>query len=270
MLACRDDAICVHGDAIAALAEAGFDLVHAFATAAVAREPGLEVLADPARPLGLLVGNTRALWPRFLAARRADPELAAHDPLIATPSGDRPRIPRRPRVVPAHPLRDRLLPMQRLAVAAGFGYARADAARDPPAVTGRGSALRAVIALAGEPPRPVAIAPPCRCGEPCLAALDRARGETTDLRPWIAVRDACPLGREHRYGDDQLAYHYTQYSPYCAERLCSMLTGRDRSRGARARRVPSARRGLVPRSVRRADRAAARGLAADRRAARTC
>jgi hypothetical protein len=24
---------------------------------------------------------------------------------------------------------------------------------------------------------------------------------------WLAVRDACPLGREHRYGDEQLAFH---------------------------------------------------------------
>lgn len=27
---------------------------------------------------------------------------------------------------------------------------------------------------------------------------------------WIAVRDACPIGREHRYPEDQLRYHYTK------------------------------------------------------------
>ena len=27
-------------------------------------------------------------------------------------------------------------------------------------------------------------------------------------RLWLAVRDACPVGREHRYGDDQIGYHY--------------------------------------------------------------
>ena len=33
---------------------------------------------------------------------------------------------------------------------------------------------------------------------------------TRDWRLWLAVRDACPLGREHRYDDDQLRYHYTK------------------------------------------------------------
>jgi hypothetical protein len=27
---------------------------------------------------------------------------------------------------------------------------------------------------------------------------------------WIAVRDACPVGREGRYSDAQLEYHYTK------------------------------------------------------------
>nr|MBA3453558.1 hypothetical protein [Deltaproteobacteria bacterium] len=66
--------------AIARLADAGFDLVHAFDPALAAREPGWERLAG-APGVGLLVGNTRALWPRFVAAMR-DPVLAAEsDPL---------------------------------------------------------------------------------------------------------------------------------------------------------------------------------------------
>jgi hypothetical protein len=37
-------------------------------------------------------------------------------------------------------------------------------------------------------------------------------GSAAELRPrwhaWLAVRDACPVGRAHRYDDDQLRYHY--------------------------------------------------------------
>jgi len=27
---------------------------------------------------------------------------------------------------------------------------------------------------------------------------------------WIALRDSCNVGRNHRYDDDQLLYHYTK------------------------------------------------------------
>jgi methylmalonic aciduria homocystinuria type C protein len=31
-------------------------------------------------------------------------------------------------------------------------------------------------------------------------------GDTWPL--WLAVRDACPVGRAHRYCEDQIRYHY--------------------------------------------------------------
>jgi hypothetical protein len=67
---------------IATLAAAGLDLVHVFDTRTCTGAAELAWAADPARPLGLVVGNTRALWPAFLAARRADAGLAASpDPI---------------------------------------------------------------------------------------------------------------------------------------------------------------------------------------------
>ncbi|MEO8703367.1 MAG: hypothetical protein ABI867_25190, partial [Kofleriaceae bacterium] len=64
----------------AALADAGFDLVHAFDAQAISREPDLAWLCG-AEPRGLLIGNTRALWPVFVRAM-ADPALATlPDPL---------------------------------------------------------------------------------------------------------------------------------------------------------------------------------------------
>jgi len=41
-----------------------------------------------------------------------------------------------------------------------------------------------------------------RSEEPATAGLGDA------WRQWLNVRDACPLGRAYRYGDDQIAYHY--------------------------------------------------------------
>ena len=50
----------------------------------------------------------------------------------------------------------------------------------------------------------------CDCGERCAAAFERAREAQGTWPDWLAARDACCVGRAHRYGDDQLAYHYTK------------------------------------------------------------
>src|SRR5439155_24435521 len=65
-----------------------------------------------------------------------------------------------------------------------------------------------------DPPAP---GQPCECAsgcEPARAILRRA-GDPFDpsspsWRLWADVRLACPAGREHRYSDDQLRYHYTR------------------------------------------------------------
>ena len=80
-------------------------------------------------------------------------------------------------------------------------------------------ALRAaiVVDVDGPPPRPIP-ARACACDHGCGPALARAlaAGPPTSAdelrarwRLWLAVRDACPVGRAHRYPDDQLTYHYT-------------------------------------------------------------
>lgn len=199
-----------------ALAEAGFDLVHPFDPASVAGEPGLEPVAGAPGRRGWLVGNTRALWPRFLAARRADPELAAaDDPLdryteraierAISGTGARAWFGHR-RYAGA------FLPMQRLAVATGLGTLAPTQLVIHP-VYGPWFALRAAIVGDGEPvARAARPAPACTCAAPCREAFARAsvaRGPES-WRAWLAVRDACPVGREHRYDDDQLEYHYTK------------------------------------------------------------
>lgn len=41
-------------------------------------------------------------------------------------------------------------------------------------------------------------------GAPCREAFE------SDWQGWLAMREACPVGAEQRYGDDQIRYHYTK------------------------------------------------------------
>ena len=198
------------------LAEAGFDICHAFDPAAVAGEPGLAALAGSAPARAWLVGNTRALWPRFLEARRADPALAASDDpldLYTERQIERGIAGTGARAWFGHRrYGGAFLPMQRLAVATGLGSLAPTQLVIHP-VYGPWFALRAVIvapgAAAAAPP-PLAAA--CTCGEPCREAFARACAASGPeaWRAWLAVRDACPVGRAYRYDDDQLRYHYTK------------------------------------------------------------
>ena len=197
-------------DPIAALAAAGLDLAHPFDTA----DAGVPAIADPERRCGLLVGNTRAMWPAFTSALRADPALAAaSDPLDRYVEGVLARVFPGERVWFGHRRYDgAFVPMQRIAVAAGLGVLAPTQLVIHP-VYGPWFALRAVVARAGTP-EPAAPPPaaPCRCDAACTGALDAAlaaRGPDA-WRAWLAVREACPVGRAHRYSDEQLAYHYTK------------------------------------------------------------
>jgi methylmalonic aciduria homocystinuria type C protein len=195
---------------IALLDEAGFDLVHPFDARAVAKDLSVPALADDARPRGWLVGNTRALWPKFLAARAADPDLAASaDPLQLYVERTCARI-AGARCLYSHRRYDgAFLPFQRIAVAAGVGtLARTGLVIHP--TFGPWFALRAVVLIEGTPITRALAPPACDCAARCDAALQRARASGSTWREWLAVRDACCVGREHRYSDDQIAYHYTK------------------------------------------------------------
>ena len=187
-------------------------------------------LPDFGRPgtLAVLIGNTRVLWPRFLEALRASPErLDADDPLEAyvmeNVRAALAQLPARWEVRWAHETTPAPVAMQRLAHAAGLAHLAPSHLCVHP-VYGPWIALRAVaiVDTEGPPGEPPAVASPCDdCERACMVAyrhaLDAAGHEiqTHDAleaqwQLWLAVRDACPTGRAHRYDDEQARYHYTK------------------------------------------------------------
>ncbi len=180
--------------------------------AEVCREGGLDVVHPFPREaqLGILIGNTRALWPALLAA--ADPE--AKDPLDAhvTAVIARALAPFPHRVRYAHDPIPEFVPIQRIAEESGLARRSLSQLSIHPTY-GPWIGLRAVATIEVEglpPPAPPPVSPGCEgCELRCRAALDEAL-ESGGWRRWLAVRDACNVGREWRYGEDQIAYHYTK------------------------------------------------------------
>jgi methylmalonic aciduria homocystinuria type C protein len=188
-----------------ALASAGFDIAHHFDAAVLASEPGLEALAAHGRD-ALLVGNTRALWRPFVAAAdRAHPhplQRYTEDTIERACAG-------RAIFYSHRRYEGAFLPFQRLAVVAGLAALAPTHLLVHP-IYGPWFALRAVAIAPGEPRHvPPRVALPCTCNAACHDALAHATTRNS-WRDWLAVRDACPIGRAHRYDDDQIAYHYTK------------------------------------------------------------
>jgi cyanocobalamin reductase (cyanide-eliminating) / alkylcobalamin dealkylase len=182
--------------------------------------------AGDADDLGLLIASTRYFWLRFASALQDDPERArAPDPVDEhVTSSLRAAL---SRVAPSANARfaheSPPLPIQRIAELAGF--ARLSPARlSVHPVYGPWVALRAVAVVAVPGPSPEclpSLRDPCPgCPGGCAAAFERVLSATAerpgaatlarDWTAWLAVRDACPVGREHRYADDQIRYGYTK------------------------------------------------------------
>ena len=212
-----------------ACAEAGLDLVHAFEVARYnAVAPPSHQLEDfgATSRLGILVGNTRKLWPVFVRAVESDEVLrGSESPLDDYVTATLTRVvaqatSHRHQIVFAHVTEPRAFPIQRLAESVGFAALSPSHLAIHP-LHGPWLGLRAIVVF--DLPGPETALPeperPCRgCGAPCVLALERAVAASgTPLTSsaiadhasdWIAVRDACPVGKGARYSDAQLAYHY--------------------------------------------------------------
>lgn len=206
---------------------AGFDLVAPFSVGAYNASVGApERLPELPRgdSLGLLVGNTRRLWPVFVHAYEQDRALQeAADPLDTFVTRRLTELfaatSLRSHLVFAHVTQPAAFPIQRLAEAIGFAaIAPSNLAIHPE--HGPWFALRAVVVIdcAGPEAVPLLERPCVRCSAPCLPALQRAvassgpvlngRTVAAHAEDWLAIRDACPVGRASRYGEAQLRYHY--------------------------------------------------------------
>jgi len=176
----------------ASLAAAGIDLVAGFGET-------------------LVVGNSRALWPRFVAWLAAERwRLDAPHPLQAYVEEATGRafagIACEIRYAHDGPP---WVPIQRLAERAGLAWLAPSNLSIHP-VLGPWLSLRAAVVGVG--PAVHAVAPPPRCAAcpaACVPAFERARTQT-DWRAWLAVRDACPIGREHRFQEEHIRYGYTK------------------------------------------------------------
>lgn len=167
----------------------------------------------------VLIGNTRALWDALRAHRGA---LAPRDPVdhyvAAAVAEALPALGVAAAVRHAFEAPPRLLAAVHAAEAAGLAW-RAPSQLAIHPVHGPWIALRALVVLDTDAEtRGTPLAPPCGdCAHACEPALARAMaaseathaGVRATWRTWLAVRDACPVGRASRYDDAALCYHYT-------------------------------------------------------------
>jgi methylmalonic aciduria homocystinuria type C protein len=213
-----------------ACARAGFDLVQPLCVGWYNKHvQGSLRLEDfgSERHLALIVGNTRALWPVWLDALASDRELwACPEPLdtyterCISRAVEALGVPATVRF--AHELGQRCVAMQRLAHAAGLAYLTETHLSVHPTY-GPWIALRAAVSLAVPGPEgaePGLVHPCGGCAGRCQPAFERALAalagppsEASVLdawQVWADFRAACPIGREHRYPEAMLRYHYTK------------------------------------------------------------
>ncbi len=140
----------------------------------------------------------------------------------------------------AHTLDPCPLPIQRLAELSGLASLGPSGLVVHPQY-GPWIGLRALILVDTEPLSQVPFGPPFTCTgchQPCVApfqaalnkstraaeerlgspyANEETRSSNSNARTWLAVRDACPLGREYRYEEEQIVYHYDKDASVLSE-----------------------------------------------------
>jgi methylmalonic aciduria homocystinuria type C protein len=207
------------------LSRAGFDAVAFFDAERFNESVGPDDFRLPdfglSHALGLVIGNSQAFWDPFTRALDANERLrGAEHPVDAYTEAHvralRERVELPSQAFFAHQPAPRI-PIQRIARAAGLAELSPSHMSVHP-VFGPWLGLRAVVVFACAPLTPMLGAAEARhcpeCSAPCMGALERAldSGQRPELgwQRWLAVRDACPAGTEHRYGPNQIRYHYTK------------------------------------------------------------
>jgi methylmalonic aciduria homocystinuria type C protein len=180
------------------------------------------------RALAIVIGNTRALWPhvRDAVAAGESHSVDEHVARVVGRAVDEAVVKFAPQtrfeIRFAHEAPPRRIAIQRLAHVARLAYLAPSHLCVHPTF-GPWMALRAAIVIDVEgPSRLPQLQRPCDCASGCQPALQRAIAagpprDEKELRQrwelWLAVRDACPVGRAHRYSDEQIRYHYAGQHP---------------------------------------------------------
>lgn len=180
-----------------------------------------------AASVAFVVGNTKRLWPLFLEAfastslgdeahpldaysrRHINPAAARVAEELAAPHEVRFSFDPPPHTVA----------IQRLAALTGAAELAPIGLCIHPGY-GPWFSLRAAVILGLPGPAPSVSAPTCSTcvARPCMGPREKvmamgAAGVSRELlaehwKTWLAMRDACPVGSGHRYGDAQIRYHY--------------------------------------------------------------
>lgn len=243
-----DEWIDIEESLAARLLESGFDLCAAtqvgrYNDTIATRAPAF-ALPDYGNPRSLVVviGNTRALWPRLLEAMAGDETLMGHpDPVdtyaereigraveeVVEECGIEATIRMAAHVPEPGSEGAEGVAIQQLARVAGL----ADLSPSNLSVHpehGPWIALRAAVVFDTEGPDDTVVVQVCKeCPAPCTDALENAlqtlkqrEEEQAELEAeredaiarhwekWLAVREACPVGEESKYPDEQSEYHY--------------------------------------------------------------
>jgi len=179
------------------------------------------------RTLGALIGNTGFFWSHFLQHLAQEPGvLDLEHPLDTYVTKQLKKIvanidtPTEIRF--SYEKGDRFVALQTVCEISGLAPMRTGMLNIHP-VYGPWIALRAILsfdlnaATLEETPLP---ALPTEWEEACSLAFKDAcdaAGEILshqdikdDWERWLKVRDTCPIGKEHRYCEEQVLYHYTQ------------------------------------------------------------
>eukprot|EP01098_Paradermamoeba_levis_P001094 TRINITY_DN11231_c0_g1_i1.p1 TRINITY_DN11231_c0_g1~~TRINITY_DN11231_c0_g1_i1.p1 ORF type:complete len:235 (-),score=27.86 TRINITY_DN11231_c0_g1_i1:157-861(-) len=221
------------------LAKSGLDIVHPFQVGWYNRQTPKHPLPSFLRQntLGILVGNTKAIWNPFINHLKTKKTLS-FSPLDSFTESCVSSVLKEEEaslqgvkvevryVWDMSP--DRFVAFQHLAHHSGAAYFNKNAYLNIHQDYGAWIAWRACIVLDMDGPseeRFVELANPCpEADSAILEKLQTALNDkTNDWRKWVEMRDTCPIGKEYRYSEEQMIYHYdSQQRHRLLQSLCGL------------------------------------------------
>ena len=196
------------------LSTSGFDILHPFSLEDVEKSILRSLSIDESSgKMGYLVGNTRKIWDCFIEWLIQRPDRSEMtDPLDTFVEETIERcVGKSATIFWTRETEQYTVPVQRIAHQADLAYLSAGQFNIHPQF-GPWFALRAVVVSSGKEVRKQSIVnPSTRDIEIQASALFNQLLETGgSWQEWLSLRDLYEVGREYRYSDAQIQYHYTR------------------------------------------------------------